>query len=88
MLTVLLEVVAYLFKIWLETSSVQSFVEMFLHRKASCKMCKFYSMSKFHQNDKIFLLNYFACRLGIGFSDLYVNQIAKDICTRNNETMR
>lgn len=50
MLTVLLEVVAYLFKIWLETSSVQSFVEMFLHRKASCKMYKFYSMSKFHQN--------------------------------------
>ena len=50
-------------------------------------MSKFPTVQYINKMTK-YLLNHFASRLGIGFSDLYTNQIAKDICTRDAETMR
>ena len=69
---------------------------IFIHVDTSCKLWNvqnFHHMSKFPTVQYInkmtkYLLNHFASKLGIGFSDLYTNQIAKDICTRDAETMR
>ena len=52
-----------------------------------CTMSNFYAVQYINKMTT-YLFNHFASRLGIGFSDLYTNQIAKDICTKNAETMR
>ena len=94
----LLGVLAYLFKICLETSCVPIFF-IHIHVETSYKMYFMLNVQNFHHMSKFptvqyinkmtkYLLNHFASRLGIGFSDLYTNQIAKDICTRDAETMR